>query len=111
MQKITLDVPSMYADHHVLAVRDLLAGLAGVEEIYASSAWKQIQVSFDPAQLEEAAIRQTLADGGYPVEGEETPILIERNRIGRDPQWNKLSVRTTQTNPKDREMVRQFHGN
>ena len=111
MQKVTLNLPSMYADHHVLAVRDLLQGLDGVEEVYASSAWKQVQVTYDPAQLDESVIGETLNEGGYPVEGEETPFLIERNRIGRDPQWNKLSVRTTQTNPKDREMVRQFHGN
>jgi copper chaperone CopZ len=111
MEKITLNVPSLYADHHVMTVREVLQQLEGIEEIYASSAWKQISLAFDPDKVDPAAIEKTLNEAGYPVEGEEMPILIERNAIGRDPQWTKLTVRTAQTNPRDREMVRQFHGN
>lgn len=111
MELITLEVPKMYADHHVLTVRELLLELEGIEEVYASSAWKQVRVTFDPDQLEAASIESALQEAGYPVADGETPILIERNRIGRDPQWTKADVRTTRTNPKDREMVRQFHRN
>lgn len=111
MEKLTLEVPRMYADHHVLGVRKLLLGLEGIDDVYASSAWKQVQVTYDSAKLEPAAIEEALSQAGYPVGGDDTPILIERNRIGRDPQWSQADVRTTRTNPQDREMVRQFHRN
>ncbi len=111
MEIITLEVPSLYADHHVLKVRELLLELDGIKEVYASSAWKQVRVTFDPAEIEQTTIEGALEGAGYPVADGETPILIERNDIGRDPQWKKAEVRTTQTNPQDREMVRQFHRN
>ena len=40
MPKATLDVPGLWADHHVTAVREALTGLEGVDEVYASAAWK-----------------------------------------------------------------------
>ena len=38
MKTLTLQVPIMYADHHVLRVRDALNGLDGVAETTASAA-------------------------------------------------------------------------
>ena len=40
MNKVTIDLPSMYGDHHVQEVRRLLFDLDGVEEVYASSAFQ-----------------------------------------------------------------------
>ncbi len=38
MKQLILEMPTMYADHHVLKVRETLDGLKGIEEAYASSA-------------------------------------------------------------------------
>ena len=52
MEKVIVDVPSMYADHHVLVVRELLTGQEGVGEVYASAAFKQVLVHYDPAAIQ-----------------------------------------------------------
>ena len=97
MEKTILELPAMYADHHVLAVRDALAELDGVEEVYASSAWKQVMISFDPAKIKQPAIEETLANAGYPVGEGATPVLAEFDRIKRDPKWGILDIRVTET--------------
>lgn len=106
MEKLVLDVPAMYADHHVLTVREALAQLEGVEQVYASSAWKQIMLSFDPAKANAERIQSTLTEAGFPPGKGEPPILVKRNRTGRDPQWDSLSSRVTVTHPADLKHVR-----
>ncbi len=65
MEKLTLELPALYADHHVLAVRQLLAELPGVTAIYASSAFHVVEVTFDPAQIDAERIRARLGEAGY----------------------------------------------
>jgi len=75
MQSITLTVPSMYADHHVLAVRAVLLALPGVSDVYASSAFKQVKVTFDPGVITEDKIRTALTAVGYELDHAK-PIII-----------------------------------
>lgn len=110
METITLAVPKMYADHHVMKVRAALAAIDGVGETLASSAWKQLEVSFDPEATTAEAIHAALEEAGYPVGVPLPTPLVERNEIGRDPQWAELDLRVTKTNQSDLEMTRQFHG-
>jgi copper chaperone CopZ len=108
MEKLVLDLPSMYGDHHVLAVRDVLTGIEGIDELYASAAWKQAMVSYDPKKVKPDAIEKALADAGYPV-GEGAPeILVSASDIKRDPQWEVLEVRVCETNSADLEMSGEF---
>ena len=107
MKELILDVPLMFADHHVLKVRELFAGLEGIGDIYASSAWKQLMVSYDPDKLKPAAIEKALAEAGYPV-GEETPVLLTSSPIKRDPQWEKLAIRSTMTYQAELEMSGEY---
>ncbi len=65
MEKVTLNVPGMYGDHHVLAVRDILGKLPGVENIFATSAFKQVVVTFDPAKAKPADFESALSAEGY----------------------------------------------
>lgn len=65
MEKATLNVPGMYGDHHVLAVRDILGKMSGVENIFATSAFKQVVVTFDPAKARPADFESALAAEGY----------------------------------------------
>jgi copper chaperone CopZ len=69
MEKVTLNVPGMYGDHHVLAVRDILGKIPGVENVYASSAFKQVVVWFDPVKAKPADFERALAAEGYMGDG------------------------------------------
>jgi copper chaperone CopZ len=65
MKTITLELPALFADHHVTEVRRLLLGLPGVEEIYASSCFQVAEITFDEKKLEEAQIIEKLEEAGY----------------------------------------------
>lgn len=101
MEELIFEMPLMYGDHHVLKVREVLAVIDGVEEVYASSAWKQVMVRFDPGKVKAADLEKALGDAGYPPNEGEIPILVHPSSIKRDPQWELLGVRVTQTNPAD----------
>jgi len=77
MEKVTLNVPGMYGDHHVLAVRDILGKLPGVEDVYASSAFKQVVVKFDPAKVEPSAFESALSAEGY-MDDQQWPEITDK---------------------------------
>jgi copper chaperone CopZ len=108
MDKVVLDMPTLWADHHVLKVRDVLGTLEGVDGVYASSAWKQVLVNYDAAKIDPAAIEKALADAGYPVGEGEVPVLTQAGKMLRDPQWAEMSLRMTETNQIDLEMSGEF---
>lgn len=103
MDKLTIDVPSMYADHHVLAVRTLLTGLAGIEDVYASSAFKQVLVHYDPAVIAPDAVADVLEQAGYT---EEMSMPVQEKLA--EESWNKGSFRMTKTYPADLTMSGEF---
>ena len=49
MEKLQLNIPDMWADHHVLKVRALLLAMPGVQDVIASSAFRMVALSYDPA--------------------------------------------------------------
>ena len=65
MKEAGFDLPMMYGDHHVLAVRQLLFALPGVQDVYASSGFHLVDVAFDEAQITESEIESALAEAGY----------------------------------------------
>lgn len=65
MPKLTLELPNMYGDHHVIEVRRLLLEMPGVEKVYASSSFHVAEVTFDDAQLSPHEIEHTLDQAGY----------------------------------------------
>ena len=79
MSSKTVALPMMYGDHHVLAVRQLLLALPGVKDVYASSSFQLVEITYDETQLSEDEIQSTLADAGYL---EELPVPVE---IGSSP--------------------------
>jgi len=107
MEKAVLDVPKMYADHHVLAVREILSRVAGVEDIVASSAMKRLFVTFDPAVTSRAAIEQALGQAGY---GPGDPLGFPAITPAKDDGsfWYVLRPRVTKTNRLDIEMSGDF---
>lgn len=103
MEKVTFNVPAMWADHHVLTVRDVLQGVAGVDEVLASAAYKDVLVKYDPAATDADALSGALAEAGYPVaEAPEIPGQPERTDDASD--WFQFQDRVTETDMRDLEM-------
>jgi copper chaperone CopZ len=88
METLSIDLPAMYADHHVVEVRSLLMKLPGVEEVYASSAFRIVRVRVDPAKINEAALRSKLSEAGYLGE------------LSLQPEdWKSGTPKDTENNP------------
>lgn len=106
MEQIILTVPAMWADHHVINVKRLLSPISGVENVYASSAFKQVLIEFDPAKTSADALVQVLTEAGY-APGEEE-VVAETPYAQPDPAWDRLAQRITATNPVDLQMSGEF---
>lgn len=65
METLTIDLPAMYGDHHVVEVRRLLLEMPGVEDVYASSSFQVAEVTFDPKKVKPDAIKTALGEAGY----------------------------------------------
>lgn len=65
MKTISLDLPTLFGDHHVVEVRRLLLELPGVEDVYASSGFQFVEVQFDETKLASERINEVLEEAGY----------------------------------------------
>src|SRR4030065_331246 len=65
MKTYTLDLPTLYGDHHVIEVRRILLALPGVQDVYASSAFQVVEVTYDPDQINDLEIAVKLDAAGY----------------------------------------------
>jgi excisionase family DNA binding protein len=65
MEKALFEVPRMYADHHVLEVRRILQAMPGVEDVYTSSAFHVIEVTYDPSKVRQEDLADKLSEAGY----------------------------------------------
>jgi copper chaperone CopZ len=65
MQSKIFEVPVMYGDHHVSEVRRILLSIPGVENVYASSAFRVVEVAYDPEKVNDVEIQVKLEDAGY----------------------------------------------
>ena len=107
MDSVKLSAPAMFADHHVLKARGALLALDGVDDVYASSAWQSVIVSYDAAKIQPAAIEKALAKAGYASD-KTVPIVAQNDEYYRDPSWDALGVRVTETNEADLKMSGEF---
>ena len=65
MKSVTFQVPVMYGDHHVVEVRRILSAIHGVQDIYASSAFRVVQVTYDEDQTNDLDLQAKLDNAGY----------------------------------------------
>lgn len=83
METLTLEAPALYGDHHVSEVRRVLFALEGVGDVYASSAFHVIEVTFDPQKISAAQVEELLRGMGYldelPVPIEAQPVETSKN--------------------------------
>jgi copper chaperone CopZ len=104
MEKLRFNLPDMWADHHVLKVRTVLDAMDGVQDVVASSAFRVVMLSYDPALTSPGAIWAALEDAGYSVATDGAGIIAEGIPVAdgqRDPAWVRLGMRQTRTDERD----------
>ncbi len=74
METISFEALALYGDHHVSEVRRILLELPGVTDVYASSAFRIIEVAYDPEKIKVEKIEECLSNAGYLGE---IPMLVE----------------------------------
>ena len=74
METKAFETPALYGDHHVSEVQSILKELPGIEDIYASSAFQAIEVTFDEKKITADKIAARLEEAGYLGE---VPMLAE----------------------------------
>lgn len=68
MEKAILRVKGMSCGHCVKAVQNSVGALEGVSAVQVHLADEKVDVSFDPAVVTLADIKETIDDQGYDVE-------------------------------------------
>ncbi len=99
MERLFILIPNLYADHHVTRVRNVLFALNGVEDVYASSAFKEVSIQFNPEKISGEQLINALTEAGY-APGD--PEVVERTPDHTsDPAWDILAPRIVTTHPAD----------
>ncbi|MGD8751499.1 MAG: heavy-metal-associated domain-containing protein [Anaerolineales bacterium] len=93
MEKLTIELPAMYGDHHVIEVRRILLEIPGVEEVYASSGFRAAEISYDPEKVKPDKISAQLDQVGYLGE---LPIPEETSTAAGDENGSKPYFRHTE---------------
>ncbi len=65
METKSFVAPALYADHHVSEVRRILLELDGVTDVYASSAFQVVEVTYDESKINDLEIAVKLDEAGY----------------------------------------------
>ena len=65
MASLTLEIPSMYGDHHVVEVRRILLDLEGVSDVYASSGFRVVEVEYNSKKIPKKDLVAALEEAGY----------------------------------------------
>lgn len=103
MEEVTFSIPAMWADHHVLAVRETLGQVAGVEEVLTSAMYKDVLVKYDPATVTPKDLEKALAESGYELD--KAPDLSAfPARIDDSSAWFQFQERNTTTDMRDLTM-------
>lgn len=94
MKTKIFEAPALYGDHHVTEVRRILSNLQGVTDIYASSAFQTIEVTFDESKINDLEIAVKLDEAGYLGEWS---IPIELGTAAQQGEGQKPFFRHTTT--------------
>ena len=94
MEEISLELPAMYADHHVTEVRNLLLEMPGVTEVYASSGFQVVEVRYDAAQVQPDDISNKLEKAGYLGQ---LPLPVETGKAGDQANGDRPFFRRSVT--------------
>jgi len=90
----TFEVPALYGDHHVTEVRRILLELEGVSDVYASSAFQVVEVTYDEKKINDLQIAVKLDEAGYLAEW---TIPVELETAAQQGDGQKPYFRHTTT--------------
>ncbi|MGQ9517281.1 MAG: heavy-metal-associated domain-containing protein [Anaerolineae bacterium] len=107
MERVTFSTPTLYADHHVLKIRQVLLALTGVKDIIASSMYRDVTVDYDPGKITAEAIQQAIEAAGHPIGVEPDFSDLAPAHDDTSP-WYAYIRRVTQTIQADLEMSGDF---
>jgi len=97
MKTKVFEAPSLYGDHHVTEVRRILQELEGVTDVYASSAFQVIEVTYDETKINDSQIAVKLDEAGYLKEWN-APIEIgatDERKEGEKPYFRHTATYET----------------
>lgn len=94
METKTFETPALYADHHVTEVRRILLELEGVIDVYASSAFQTIEVTYDESKIGEGQVAARLEEAGYLGE---LAVPVEMGSAAQQGDGSKPFFRHTAT--------------
>ena len=84
MERLVMNIPALYGDHHTSAIRKLLEPMEGVAEIFASPAARQLVVKYYPTVVSHEEIVEKLASEGYVADAPEPALAVAlSDRSGR----------------------------
>lgn len=98
MDDLVVSLPTMWADHHVLKVREALARAPGVANVAASAKDRSAHVSYDPATTSAGDIVAALEAAGYETEGTRARDGGDEAAapdVGGAPEWSAAPRITT----------------
>ena len=87
-----LELPAMYGDHHVIEVRRILLETPGVSDVYASSAFHVVEVTYDPEKVQPEQLKARLDEAGYLGELEFATETGEAANDGRSKFFRHTAV-------------------
>ena len=98
MNRILLNIPRLYGDHHVAPIQQALANRPGIVDVLASPAHRQIRVDFAPEEVSHEQILAWLTAAGYPPLEPLPPVpALAHPPVSKDFAWDHTAVRMTQT--------------
>jgi len=65
MASLSLELPTMFGDHHVVEVRRILFEFDGVSEVYASSGFGVVEVEYNSKKTPKKDLVAALEEAGY----------------------------------------------
>ena len=102
MEVLSLELPAMYGDHHVIEVRRLLLETDGIEDVYASSGFRMAEITYDPEKVSQEDIKTKLGEVGYIGE---LPIPRETGIALNQGNGQKTFYRHTEAYEKTSKVV------
>ena len=100
MASLSLELPSMYGDHHVIEVRRILLELDGVSEVYASSGFQAVEVEYNSKKVTKKELTAALENAGYTSDfsfPEEPSVPANEHREGAYFRHTEASETTGNT--------------
>jgi len=99
VKELVVTIPGMWADHHVLAVREALGAAQGVTDVRASALERRVTMNLDPGATTAEAVTEALTAAGY----EPGELASNEGRERDKPGWVR-APRVTVTNAADHAM-------